>query len=406
MGKMILHIGPVGPYYFFRDIIRDHLSGDQPAFLYMLPVNRAVRYLKKELISDLAPKTVVDPKIFTFDGLFRFLYQKMPQRKIIAGRIIRLAILNYLYQMVNKDLEYFRSGRGRLLIKIDQMLAELLEFGIYDVPDLEPPDSCALKYNDFQKIIRVLFDHYGDTLIDEYALPDTVVKNLDEAIIQKYLGERPQIYVNGYGIYTPPMIRLLERLKIWCDIEIKLDFMPGFPNLFRHTRDAYEMLRPLADQELEYRGGDPDGIRLFSSILPDSQPRSDGQKYGLLPGKNPQTEVIQIAAKIRQWHLDQVPLHQIGVTFPNLEAYAPIIRRVFRRFKIPFNLSTGFALAQSPLILAYLQVFEIVLSGFGCTAFYKLLISPFCGRVIGIDSHLFMRLTTKSACSFSDRKLA
>jgi len=395
MGKFILHVGPAGPYYFFRDKIYDHLHNHHNSFLYLLPVNRAVRYLKKIVVSDLTPRALLEPNIYTFDELFRFLYQKIPGRKIIAGGLIRLSFLNYLFRNIRGDLDYFQSGHERMIIKIDQMLAEILEFGIHEIDDLEPPETCRVKFKDFRIIIGALFDQYGANLIDEYAVPASVLQNLNDDIVRKYLGSDLRIYVSGYGIYTPPMVRMLERLKTWADIELKLDYMPDNPQLFEHTRNAYEMLRRIADREQEYEKGDPQGIKLFSHRIPENPAKSDSQKYHRLIGKNPHDEVMQIAAHIRRWYRERIPLHQIGITFPNLEAYAPLIRRIFRKFKIPYNLSTGFSLAQSPLVLAYVQVIEIVLSRYDCNAFQRVLISPFCRFRSGADAHLFNRLTTK-----------
>ena len=167
MGKLILHTGPAGPYYFFQDKIRDHILNDQTGYLYLLPVNRAVRYLKKSLARDIAPKTLADPKIFTFDGLFRYLYQRMPDRRIVAGKAARLILLDHLMQEHQGEFEYFRSGRGRFIAKIDRMLAEMLEFGIREDATIQPPDSCAHKFKDFQRIIALLFERYGVKMIDE-----------------------------------------------------------------------------------------------------------------------------------------------------------------------------------------------------------------------------------------------
>ncbi len=393
MGKLTLHTGPAGPYYFFQDKIRDHILNDQTAYLYLLPVNRAVRYLKKSLARDIAPKTLADPKIFTFDGLFRYLYQRMPDRRIVAGKATRLILLDHLMQEHQGDLEYFRSGRGRFITKIDRMLAELLEFGIRDQAKIQPPDSCAYKFKDFQRIIALLFERYGGTMIDEYALPDVVKQNLDKAILQKHFGPGLRIYISGYGIYTPPMIGFLEAVKSWSDIEIKLDYVDENQDLFFHTRDAFEMLRRIADQEVKYKDGDPAGAGLFGPAKKPVQKSSAPVRFRRLKGKTPQDEVIQIAAKVRKWHRENIPLHEIGITFPNTESYAPLIRRIFARFQIPFNLSTGFALAQSPLILTFLQVFEVIRSGYRTAEFHKLLISPFCTLCTGTDGHLFQQLT-------------
>ena len=65
------------------------------------------------------------------------------------------------------------------------------------------------------------------------------------------------------------------------------------------------------------------------------------------------------ASKIKQYHhLYKIPLHKIGITFPNIERYFAIISSVFKEYDIPYNISAGFPLGQSPLIKVYLQVIK------------------------------------------------
>ncbi len=106
--------------------------------------------------------------------------------------------------------------------------------------------------------------------------------------------------------------------------------------------------------------------------------------------KNKEQEVAFIAATVKKLHQQTgLPLHQFGITFPDLENYAPLIRNAFKDAGIAYNLSTGFSLAQSSLIQSYLQVLKVVTQGFDCEQVYALLLSPL------INSHENMAATWK-----------
>ena len=77
-----------------------------------------------------------------------------------------------------------------------------------------------------------------------------------------------------------------------------------------------------------------------------------------------------------------IPLHEIGITFPSLEKYAPLIHEIFPRYGLPdtglpYNLSTGFQLSQSPLIRSFLLVLEAPMLRFEIKKLLQLLSSPF-----------------------------
>ncbi|TFG96858.1 MAG: hypothetical protein E4H13_11665 [Calditrichales bacterium] len=103
-----------------------------------------------------------------------------------------------------------------------------------------------------------------------------------------------------------------------------------------------------------------------------------------------------MAVKIKQLHQDQgIPLNRIGITFPDIEKYAPLIRQVFHEFQIPFNLSTGFSLQESPLIQAFMQVLRIAARGFSCDDMYQLLLSPFLSAPLVEEADLIRRTAAK-----------
>ena len=79
MGNVTLFTEPSGAYYFFREDILSHIDANQDdEYLYILPVNRAVRYFKKHLLSHCGRPAIIDPPVYTFTTLIRYIYSKTP----------------------------------------------------------------------------------------------------------------------------------------------------------------------------------------------------------------------------------------------------------------------------------------------------------------------------------------
>ena len=112
MGKLTLYIGSRGSYYYFKDKVLAHLSGNESeSFLYILPVNRSVRYLKKNLIAQNDRHCLVDPNIFSFRSFIYDLYNKFSDKKKIISPSIRLLLLQHILNKTDLDLNYFqRTG--------------------------------------------------------------------------------------------------------------------------------------------------------------------------------------------------------------------------------------------------------------------------------------------------------
>ena len=72
------------------------------------------------------------------------------------------------------------------------------------------------------------------------------------------------LYINGYGIMTPPMIRFLQAVKNELQVEVKIDYLPQNEVLFAHNRPAYAALEPLATKIVKHNTKwDPLALNLF-----------------------------------------------------------------------------------------------------------------------------------------------
>jgi ATP-dependent helicase/DNAse subunit B len=401
MGTLKLYIGSRGSYYHFKDKALEHLSGDDAeSFLYILPVNRSVRYLKKKLTAEANRRSIVNPQVHTFRTFVRDIYRHFPDQKKIIPPSIRLLFLQYILNIQEPQLQYFQSQGSfgnSLILKSDQMLEEFFQFGFGPGELKEPPLTAENKFNDFSLLINSLFDIYQSNLIDESSLINEALVLINDVILKEIFPKLQVAYISGFGIYSPPMFELVNSLKKICDVQIKLEYSSENEELFKHTSNAYERLSRMSDQIVELK----DDFTAFSqNLFNPTKVTDEVHNFPVTVEINRfysrVDEIGFIATKIKELHHQKgIPLHKIGITFPDLEKYVPFIKKTFNDFQLPFNLSTGFNLAESPLIQTFMQVLRIVISGFQTTEVFKLAISPFLRKQLTEEANLIRQTARK-----------
>jgi ATP-dependent helicase/DNAse subunit B len=401
MGKLTLHTGSRGSYYYFKEKVLNHLSGTDPeSFLYLLPVNRSVRYFKKKLVAETGQKSLIDPNIYSFRSFIHSLYNQFPEKKKILSPSIRLLLVQHILNNKEQDLNYFQSSgnfSNGLILKTNQMVEEFFQFG-YRPNDLSAaPSSAVNKYSDFGYIIDALFEIYQNKLTDESCLLGETITVLDTNILKRYYPLLKKVYISGFGIYSPPMFQFINLLKDIYDVEIKLEYNSENKELFKHTSDAHERLSKMSDRIVNLPDDhDPFYKRLFQSSDITTHLTEFPVKLKIQKLQSRVEEINYTATKIKQLHhASNIPLNEIGITFPDVEKYVPLIKKIFKDYAIPFNLSTGFSLAESSLIQAFMQVLRIVISRFSTDEVFKLAISPFLRKKLTTEANLIRQSAKK-----------
>jgi ATP-dependent helicase/DNAse subunit B len=383
MGKINLHIGPRGSYYYFEEKILQQISSDTiSAIIYLLPLNRAVRYLKKRLVSNILGGASFDPQVYTFQSLLQYLYRNLSTGKKVITKPVRLLLVDHILNAEKESLKFFQLqsvvSHG-LAIKADKMIEEFCQFGYRPDDFSDPPLTAQTKYSDFAYLIQKLCALYNDKLIDEASLLGEVMNQIDSNLIAKMFPELRTIYISGFGIYSPPMLQFIELAGNSFNIEIKLEYDKSNPELFRHTHTAYDALSKISDHIMVDSGAE-DVLEKIIFKVPRAQLSKEqlAVNIHIQQTDNRLAELRYLASEIKnRHHKENVSLNRIGITFPDIEKYFPLILKVFKEFGIPFNLSTGAPLSKSPLIQSFIQVLRIAASHFNIDEVYRLLVSPF-----------------------------
>ncbi|MGD9898131.1 MAG: PD-(D/E)XK nuclease family protein [Calditrichaceae bacterium] len=408
MSQLYIYKGALKKYYYFDDQIKKRVDEGISDYLAILPVNRAVRLFKKSLLDSARGNALIDPPIFTFDQVLLKLYENLPSRKRIINSDMQLFMVEELLRSNFRELKYLPAKDkipGGLVKKTSDMINELRRFGYsssnFDDVDLADLSENQLKLNDFKLLLSKLEELLGDNLIDEAFAMHTAAKLLDEKSFKRIFPQTRCVYISGYGLFTPAMYEFIGKIRGWCPVHIKIEYVDHNQDLFRHTSTVISRLEVMGAQVEDDLSPGPLALRLFNRGHNEEIKSDLNNRVEVQPLTNRRDEVAFMAAKARDLHRNKnIPLEKIAVTFSDMERYVPLIRQVFSEHGIPFNLSTGYSLNQSPLILAFLNTLRLVESGFEYQKVFDLLNSNLIYKKDPIDTIALYKLIVENRIKY------
>ncbi len=401
MKQLTVFYGAATSYYHFLPEMQKAVQSGKIDFLAIVPVNRAVRKLKRTLVEHSLRQALPDPPVFTFDGLLLELYRALPQARQILSREMLLVLVKEVMNTGDEAFGYFgteQEPNEGLVHKVAEMLSELRSFG-YDSRafarvEVEERSAYPQKYRAFARLLQLMEERFGPTLIDEPFARAQAAQQLTEELFRKKFPGIRRIFVSGYGLFSPPMFEFIERVSQWVEVTVKLDYLPENERLFGHTQRAFRRFQDMGAHLKRLPSASRLAQHLFLRRGDHSAPVALQTRIYLAGLTDREQEVAFIAGQIREFFRQGIPLHRIAVTFSHLEKYVPIIRKVFEEYGIPFNLSTGFELAKAPLVSVFLGLLQLIEQGFPTEKTLALLSSPFVKIPEGLNLSLARRVCT------------
>ena len=400
MPPITVHCGPLASYYYFEETIIPSIREQRASFLMLLPVNRAVRSLKKRL-TDAAPgQVLIDPPIYTFDDLLLLIYRRLPGAKHVIGQELLLLIIEKILNGHTRQWRYLTAGASitnGLVKKTTDMISELRRFGYdsqsFSALSLAEKKEQSDKFSDFELLLAGLDEQLGEQFIDEPFARHSAARMLTADDFKALFPEVNTLFINGYGLFTPAMFHFIEKAAHFLEVQVKIEYCHQNPILFRHTLPAVERFRQTGAEIREESQASSIAHVLFNRDKPPGEKIHTDKQIEIQSLKSREEEVAFIAAKIRQIHqLEQIPLQRIAVTFSNLERYVPLIRQQFREYGLPCNLSTGITLNQSPLIRKFIHCLEIIAGNFEFLSTWQFLNVNGMEKAAEYNPHLIHKL--------------
>ncbi|MCK9210290.1 MAG: PD-(D/E)XK nuclease family protein [Ignavibacteriaceae bacterium] len=383
------------------------LHGQANEVLHLVPTNRKVRALKKEII-DKTPSQAVS--ILPIETIFTLAEKLFSAEKplSIASDAASSVLLKKAFQ--KNQLEYFRSFSKTIpqgsLNRIKNLFSEYKQNGItseYLLRDLEQTDGTEKqKLSELAKVYEsycVLFRQ-----LDLYEIGDVIrevngLSSKDTAErFRKLFPSVKIVYAFGYSEFTNHEISLLKTLSELPGINlyVNLDYQSNNSGLFAFAEEVKNKFEkagfysyPFTQKNSENKLGENLSRWLFNEKKIEPKTSRD-ETVGLLAGKNREDEVVQIAKEIKTFLAEKnVPPNAVCVAFHLIQNYSGIIRDVFLQYGIPFNLTDRFSLHTFNPVISVINLLEVIATDFYHKAVFRVFSSEYYPPVNAQSSDIF-----------------
>lgn len=397
-----------------ESLLNDFIAQDKlNELLIIVPTNRKIRYLKRELISKSPNKALTKLNLYTLSSFTEFIFKK---NEINSTRLLSEAAAAVLIGKSFKEteLKYFSNYKDEIprgtLDRIKNVISEYKLNGIS--PEQIISESKKLEGSEKLKAIDIanVYQNYllacndlkafevGDIYLEVLSLE----KIEFESRFHSSFSETNTIVINGFDEFTKPEIEIINNVSNITGINlfVLFDYYKFNPALFAHLDQCYNSFKAKGFLEVE----DTSIIRftafqqrvrekLFLLNEKDLQKQSEVEIIKLTSCSS-EEEIRLIAKEIKSLISEKnVDVDSIVVTFNLISNHSAIIRDIFSEYGIPFNLTDRFSLSESQPIIALINLLEVIDNNF----YYKNIFRALTGRWIkieGVDISNLLRISS------------
>jgi len=359
--------------------------------------------------------------ISTLSALLRQWHQRLPGRHRLLGGLEQKLLLEEILRRHASEfgealhLRHVREHPG-LVAKLLEFIVDIRRIGLRDADQLaERFQRCHGRQRKVYQELAALLRLYNRELADTHVTdqPGIFLAAADCADagtfdIRSVVPTPELLVVEGYYELPAPDQQVL--LALFAQFEqtlftLDMPYNPynwpkdeGGAKTFRVLREVCEFLRRSGCSARPY--APPRRLMVAERAEPEELPAAllnrPPDSVVIHSAQDRSAEVVRITATIRALYRDRhvAAFREIGVAFPKLEAYAPLIREIFPRYGIPFIMFDGNPLASSPVVTAIFRLMQVILEDYSYDAIRACFASPLL-EVAGtppLDSASYSRL--------------
>ncbi len=358
-------------------------SGKLGEILFIVPTNRKIRFLKRELIS-ASPNKVAEGINLETIGTFavKLLLGFEGHSRLISDESA-IVLLKQSFQ--ETELKYFSNYRDEIpfgtLERVKNVISEYKRHRI--TPELLMKESEKLsgsekiKAEDISKIYggyQSKFDDLGAKEIGD--VYDELLNSNGETFSQRFFEYFPDvntIIINGFDEFTIPEIEIINSSADINNVNLYLyfDYYKYNPVIFSHLDSCYNKLegkgfKVIKDLSIVEQTKFLDDVKqnLFS-INETNKTAHFKSQITEITAFNRENEISLIAKEIKKLITDnKTAPNKICVAINLIKPYTPIVRNQFSIYGVPFNLTDRFSLSTSSPIIAIINLLEILENDF------------------------------------------
>lgn len=374
-------------------------SGRGGEILYIVPTNRKVRNLRKQMLDFSPGGIIVNPRVLTLGTLCTSLFFRGNSEKDVVSEAVSSVLLSQCFRELNPD--YFSPYGGTVprgtLERIRNVINQYKRNGL--APEVISREAESLKGTELLKA-RAIADIYSLYLkkfseLGVYDIGDIYKElsdfsndNFRERLTETY-GDYELCIVDGFTELTLPESQIIKRI---FDISgrpgyIFIDFFDGNKNLFSAADSLIEQLKAIglyAFEELTEKGRNLFSAEFARGLFNYSSPvrQKSTDKIKIISAVNKREELELIAREIKELNLNNgVIPSDIALVFNLIEEYSELVRDVFSEYGIPLNLTDRYRAEKNPLIISIINLLELSENDF----YYKNLFRALSSNILEFD---------------------
>jgi ATP-dependent helicase/nuclease subunit B len=363
------------------NLIKDKITSRKIGeLLLIVPTNRKARTLKKEIISQMPNNAADNLNVETLGTLStKLLKHKQPFSQLSEA----LSVVFIRQSAIEIKARYLLHYRGDIpfgtLEKIKNVISEYKRHGI--TPNTIRDESTKLGLAEQNKALDIA-DIYENYLlkcekVKAYEIGDIYKKLLEleknefDSIFKFLFPDINLIIITGFDEYVRPEIKILDKLSNVNSTILYIDFDYNVKNihLFGHLESCLRNLEHVGFNSIHLRNDKTkDKFRkiirenLFKPNVKHFKSFDYSERIKILNGFSRESEIELISKEIKILLSEKrTEPSKICIAFNQIQNYSTIIRDVFEKNGIPFNLTDRIkldTLAPVTSIINFLEVAE------------------------------------------------
>ena len=378
--------------------------------LFIVPTNRKARTLKKEIISLMPNFAAHQIKIETLSTITSKLLGEVkpfhPISEAASSVFIRQISAKTKFRYLSLYREDIPAGT------LDKIRNVIIEYKRHRIsPETLAAEAEKLTGSEKNKALDIadIYKAYQEKCLDlrSYDLGDIyngLLKIKPEEFansLTKIYGAVDYILIDGFSEFAKPEIEIINELSHSAKLFVSIDYQPDNDFLFAHLQKTFEQLETIGFAEVKDQLV-PD-MNEFHQLIREKlfKVRSPKQKKRLsippsvICGQSKENEIELIAKQIKTILLEEkTEPHKICVAFNLVQDYSSIVKDIFTKFGLPFNLTDRTLLQNSAPVIALINFLEITESDYYFNNIFRALNSGFI-ETKGIDTANLYRIASE-----------
>ena len=368
--------------------------------LLIVPTNRKVRYLKRELISSSPSKTVSGINIETIGTYSIKLISGNSFQNSVVSDEASIVLLKQCFR--ESELKYFSNYKVEIpfgtLERVKNVISEYKKHGISPAKLLNESENLEgterQKAQDISKIYAKYEEKFTALGIKDIGDIYKSVNQLDLSSFENRFRELfpgvKTIIINGFDEFTLPEIEIINSSAEIKNLNLYLnfDYYNYNPAIFSHLDKCYEKLedkgfKSVRDSSVVDKKSFVEDIKENLFLKKESEENNNYiSQITQITAFNREAEIALIAKEIKSIiKRNNVEPSRICVAFNLIKPYSQIIRDQFNSYSIPFNLTDRLSISTSSPVITIINLLEIISNDF----YYKNLFRSLSNNLIRID---------------------